>query len=128
MTDRKDGQTGGKPGWKCSNAKRGRFDSFALHYFLFQFLPPDLPTTISAGGFFKTQKTMSEPIRTITIIKHGHELTLVEVENRPRSNRIDAFGKSHTFETAMPRFNGMENMALRKVRKLSKKELKQLQS
>jgi len=70
---------------------------------------------------------MKTSLRTITIIKHGHELTCVEVPERQRSNRIDIFGKSHTFETAQPQFNGLRNMALQKCRRLTNQERKELQ-
>lgn len=70
---------------------------------------------------------MKTVLRTVTIIRYGHELTLIEVPDRPRSTRIDAFGKCTTSITPQPNFDGLRNMALKKCRKLTKSEIKELQ-
>lgn len=66
--------------------------------------------------------------QTITIIENGHEYTLRETDNRGRCNRIDAFGKNHTFEIPQPYYDKRPNMALQSCRKLTKSEIKALQN
>jgi len=62
-------------------------------------------------------------MKTETIIKNGYEHTIVEVPDRPRTTRIDGFGKCTTSITPQPNYDGRRNMALKSVRRLTRSEL-----